>query len=107
MNNNKISNQKTEVPSTPEMNDKDYITSMLEIEKAMVKNYAVALTEASNEDLYNDYYDLFDEASNAQRDIYNLMFQKGWYSIETAEDTKITQKLNMLEQELPQLDNNN
>ena len=107
MNNNKISNQKTEVPNTPEMNDKDYITSMLEIEKAMVKDYAVALTEASNEDLYNDYYDLFDEASGTQREIYNLMFQKGWYSIETAEDTKITQKLNMLEQELPQLDNNN
>ena len=107
MNNNKISNQKTEVPNTPEMNDKDYITSMLEIEKAMVKDYAVALTEASNEDLYNDYYDLFDEVSSTQRDIYNLMFQKGWYSIETAQDTKITQKLNMLEQELPQLDNNN
>ena len=107
MNNNKISNQKTEVPNTPEMNDKDYITSMLEIEKAMVKDYAVALTEASNEDLYNDYYDLFDEVSETQREIYNLMFQKGWYSIETAQDTKITQKLNMLEQELPQLDNNN
>ena len=107
MNNNKISNQKAEVPSTPEMNDKDYITSMLEVEKAMVKDYAVALTEASNEDLYNDYYDLFDEVSETQREIYNLMFQKGWYSIETAQDTKITQKLNMLEQELPQLDNNN
>ena len=52
--NNKISNPKTDVPNTSEMNDKDYITTMLSIEKAMAKDYAVALTEASNTDLYND-----------------------------------------------------
>lgn len=98
---NKISNPKTEVPNTPEMNDKDYITTMLSIEKQMVKDFAVALTEASNTDLYNDYYDMFDEVSNMQRQIYNLMFKKGWYSLEKAEESKITQKLNMLEQELP------
>lgn len=103
---NKISNPKTEVPNTPEMNDKDYITTMLSIEKAMVKDFAVALTEASNTDLYNDYYDMFDEISNMQRQIYNLMFKKGWYSLEKAEESEITQKLNMLEQELPQLENN-
>lgn len=103
---NKISNPKTEVPNTQEMNDKDYITTMLSIEKAMVKDFAVALTEASNTDLYNDYYDMFDEISNMQRQIYNLMFKKGWYSLEKAEESKITQKLNMLEQELPQLENN-
>lgn len=103
---NKISNPKTEVPNTSEMNDKDYITTMLSIEKQMVKDFAVALTEASNTDLYNDYYDMFDEISNMQRQIYNLMFKKGWYSLEKAEESKITQKLNMLEQELPQLENN-
>ncbi len=103
---NKISNPKTEVPNTPEMNDKDYITTMLSVEKQMVKDFAVALTEASNTDLYNDYYDMFDEVSNMQRQIYNLMFKKGWYSLEKAEESKITQKLNMLEQELPQLENN-
>ncbi len=106
MNDNKISNSKTEVPSTTEMNDKDYITTMLSIEKQVVKNFAVALTEASNTDLYNDYYDMFNEISNMQRQIYNLMFRKGWYCLEMAEEKKITQKLNMLEQELPQLENN-
>ncbi len=104
--NNKISNPKTDVPNTPEMNDKDYITTMLSIEKVMAKDYAVALTEASNTDLYNDYYDMFDDVSNMQREIYNLMFKKGWYCLEMAEENKITQKLNTLEQELPQLENN-
>lgn len=104
--NNKISNQQKQVPETKQMNDKDYISTMLEIEKAMVKDYAVVLTEASNEELYNDYHDMFDDVSDMQREIYNMMFKKGWYSIETAQDTKIDEKLNMLEQELPQLENN-
>ena len=58
--NNKICNVKTEVPEQREMNDKDYITAMLEIEKSAVKNLSVSLTEASNNDLYNDFYDMFD-----------------------------------------------
>ena len=59
MNNNKVSNPKTEVPQTNKMNDKDYITAMLSIEKSMLKNYAVSLTEASNDDLYNDYIKIY------------------------------------------------
>ncbi len=106
MNNNKISNTKTEVPATSEMNDKDCLSSMLEFEKGIVKNYAVCLTEASNEDLYSDYHDMFDDASDMQREIYNMMFKKGWYSIETAEDAKIDEKLSMMQQEMSQLENN-
>lgn len=106
MNNNKISNQKTKVPNTLEMNDKDYITIIFSIEKQIVKDFAVALTEVSNTDLYNDYYDMFDEVSDMQRQIYNLMFKKGWYCLEKAEESKIIQKSNKLEKELPQLENN-
>lgn len=102
--NNKIGNNKVEVPETKEMNDKDYITTMLTIEKAMVKDYATSLTEASNNDLYNDYLDMFNDVSNLQRDMYNLMFKKGWYQLEMAEDNKISQKLNCLNNEILQLD---
>ena len=59
--NNKIENKKVEVPQTKKMNDKDYITTILTIEKAMVKDYATALTEASNNDLYNDYLEMFND----------------------------------------------
>ena len=104
--NNKISNQKTQVPQTNAMNDKDYLSTILEIQKSMVKNLSVALTEASNNELYNDYYDMFDEISNLQRQTYDLMFKKGWYCLEMAEENKINEKLNTLEQELPQLDAN-
>ena len=49
MNNNKISNTKVEVPKGTEMNDKDYINSVLSSLKEMSKNYTLAMTEASNE----------------------------------------------------------
>lgn len=104
--NNKISNTKTEVPTTTQMNDKDYITTILTLEKSMVKNYAVALTEASNNELYNDYLDMFNDVSELQREIYNLMFKKGWYQLEVAEDNKIEQKINSLSEELSQLEGN-
>lgn len=102
----KINNSKVEVPETNEMNDKDYITTILLIEKAMVKNYTVAMTEASNTDLYNDYFDMLDDLSNMQREIYNLMIKKRWYCLEMVEENKINQKLDVFEQELSQLENN-
>lgn len=102
--NNKICNPKQEVSSSKELNDKDYLTAILNLEKMMIKNYAVSLTEASNSSLYNDYYDMFNEISNIQREVYNLMFKKGWYELEEAKDNKIEEKLNTFEQEFKELE---
>ncbi len=102
--NNKIHNLKQEVPSSKDMNDKDYLTTILNVEKMLVKNYAISLTEASNSSLCNDYYDMFNEISGIQREIYNLMFKKGWYELEEANDNKIEEKLNNLEQEFKDLE---
>ena len=45
------------------LNDKDYISSLLSTLKQLVKNYAVSLTEASNETLYGEYKEMFDTYS--------------------------------------------
>ena len=103
MNNNQISNPKTEVPTGIKMNDKDYITCLLTILKDMVKNYTIAMTEASNESLYKSYNSTFKELMKLQRETFELMFKKGWYSLEKAESQKITQKLQMLSQEYQDL----
>lgn len=99
MNNNEICNPKTEVPKGTSINDKDYMNSLLSSLKEMVKNYAVALTEASNEILYNEYKTMFDEYSNLQRDVYELMFRKGWYTLEKAEQQKLDNKYQTLNQD--------
>lgn len=103
MNNNQICNQKTEVPKGTSINDKDYINSLLSSLKEMVKNYSVVLTEASNETLYNEYKTMFDEYSSLQRETYELMFKKGWYTIEKAEQQKLDAKYQTLNQEFTDL----
>ena len=103
MNNNQISNPKTEVSKGKSINDKDYMNSLLSCLKEMVKNYATILTEVSNETLYNEYKSMFDEYSSLQREIYELMFRKGWYMIEKVEQQKLDNKYQTLNQELTDL----
>lgn len=103
MNNNMIQNQKVEVPTGLELNDKDYMNCLLTTLKEMTKNYAIALTEISNEELYHEFKELFNEVSLLQRETYEFMFQNGWYSVEKAEEQKITNKYNMLNQEFKDL----
>ena len=104
MNNNKIKNDKVEVPSGVSMNDKDYMNSILSCLKEMVKNYAVSLTEVSNEELYNKYKEMFLRYSELQREVYEVMFRKGWYILEKAEDTKINEKYQTLIQDYNSLE---
>ncbi len=101
--NNKIENPKVEVPETLEMNDRDYMNAILETEKNMSDNLSIALNEASNNTLYEELFNIFTETKNAARELYNMMFKKGWYSLEKAEDNKITEKCNELSQKLSQL----
>lgn len=101
--NNSISNPKTEVSKGTSLNDKDYMNSLLGTLKEMVKNYAVALTEASNKNLYNEFKTMFDEYSNLQREVYETMFRKGWYTLEKAEQQKLDSKYQTLNQEFMDL----
>lgn len=104
MNNNMISNPKTKIPTGKALNDKDYINCLLSSLKEMVKNYSVTLTEASNENLYNNYKEMFDNYIKLQREVYELMFRNGWYSLEKAETQKISGKVQMLSQEITDLE---
>lgn len=103
MNNNKISNPKTKTPIGINMNDKDYLTCLLTALKEMSKNYCMAMTEASNEHLYKSYRSIFNEISALQREVYELMFENGWYQLEKAPQTKIDEKYNMLSTEYQDL----
>ena len=107
MNNNKITNPKTETPTGINMNDKDYITCLNSTLKEMTKNYSTAMTEASNESLYRSFNSTFQELSKLQRDVFELAFRKGWYVLETADSNKINNKYSILNQEYNDLNLNN
>lgn len=101
--NNQIKNSKVETPTGMTLNDKDYISSLLSTLKQLVKNYAVSLTEASCEELYEEYKEMFDTYSSLQREVYELMFRKGWYVLEQADTNKISSKYQTLNQEFMDL----
>lgn len=105
MNNNEIKNPKVEVPTGMALNDKDYLNSILGCLKELVKNYAVTLTEASNEKIHGIYKEMFNQYLGLQRRTYELMFQKGWYILESAEIMKINGKYQTLNQEFMDLSN--
>lgn len=87
----KIANPKTQVPETPQMTDRDYINDMLATEKNMTNAYSVALNEASHQSLYSDLQQIFTETQQCQRDLFNLMFEKGWYSFDAEKQQNLTQ----------------
>lgn len=103
MDNNQITNPKVEVENGLSLNEKDYADELLSGLKAMVKNYAVALTEVSNEILYQKYKTMFDSLISLQRDTYEMMFRFGWYPMEKVEMQKVSRKHQMLTQELSNL----
>lgn len=87
----KIQNPSTEFPKTPQMNDRDFLNDMLSTEKYLSNSYSVALNEASHKQLYDDLLAIYTETQNMQHQLYNLMFQKGWYKLEAESAQKIQQ----------------
>lgn len=94
--NNKVQNPKTEVPANSNMNDRDFLNDILESEKNMSVNYTYALNEASNEELFKRIYDMFIHIKETQRNLFELSFKKGWYTLEKAEENKISEEINTL-----------
>ena len=101
--NNQISNPKVEVPTGIACNDKDYLNSLLSCLKEMSKNYVMAMIEASNESLFEKHKQVFLTLISLQREVYELMFRKGWYSLEKSDTQKINQKLQTLSNEYQDL----
>ena len=94
----KIENPKVEVPTGADLNDKDIANLTLTTLKNFTKNYATALTEASNDHLYKALKKQFDEASKLQREAFLLTFRNGWYGLEEADGAKVGEKYNHLNQ---------
>ncbi len=61
---------------------KDILMDTLNTSKALCKLYATFLTEASNDDTFYTIGELEDESVDIQRDIFNLLYDKGWYKLE-------------------------
>ncbi len=90
--NQSIGNPEAQVQKTAQMNERDFTNDLLATEKAMTDSYSIYLNEASHQALYQDILNIYTESQNEQRELFNLMFRKGWYKLEPAEAQKLQQK---------------
>ncbi|PSL44417.1 coat F domain-containing protein [Salsuginibacillus halophilus] len=88
----KISNPKTEVPTGPAMNDRDFINDLVATEKYMTSSYSIAMNEASHAQFYKEIQQIANESQDCQRDLFNMMFKKGWYSFDAAQPDQLKQE---------------
>lgn len=84
--------------------DKDYLNNILSPLKEMSKNYAIALTEASNEILYKELKKSFDSVIKLQRETFELMYRNGFYKLEKVEKEKLNNKYSTLYDEYKKLE---
>ncbi len=89
--NNSIKNPAAAVPNTPSMTDRDFLTDCLTSEKYMTQSYATALHEMSHHSLFKDIHSIYTQTQQSQRELYNLMFEKGWYGYKAAPTQDIQQ----------------
>ncbi|PJN88498.1 spore coat protein [Bacillus sp. mrc49] len=90
-NQNKVQNPETPVAKTPQMNDRDFINDMLTTEKYFCNSLSVSLHEMSNQILFQDIFSISKENQEMQRELYNIMFEKGWYGLEKAQPDSLSQ----------------
>ncbi|QQE75134.1 spore coat protein [Brevibacillus composti] len=93
-NQNQIANPQTgQLPQvkSPQMNDRDFINDGLATCKYLTDSFNVAVREASHQQLFDDLLKILSETHQSAREMYNLMFQKGWYKLEAEEQQKLQQ----------------
>ncbi|MCZ8514268.1 spore coat protein [Paenibacillus filicis] len=91
---NQIANpQSGQLPQVkgPEMNDRDFLNDGLATCKYLTDSLNIAVREASHEQLHADMLQILTETHHSARELYNLMFQNGWYKLEAEEQQKLQQ----------------
>ncbi|GAB7057492.1 hypothetical protein JCM16163A_42410 [Paenibacillus sp. YK5] len=91
---NEIANpQSGQLPNIkgPQMNDRDLLNDGLSTCKYLTDGFNVAVREASHQQLHDDMLQILTETHQSARELYNLMFQNGWYKLEAEEQQKLQQ----------------
>ena len=101
---NKIQNPKQDIlPDETSFNDKDMLQDALTSIKGLVQEYGLLGSEASNQTLKTEIEKLSKALDQKQRDLFNLMFEKGWYVLEKVDTNKINEELTKYKQCLTNL----
>ena len=77
--------------------DKDMLNDVMQSAKHLQNIYNTYSIEASNEDICEVMEDLYLGMKDQARDMFNLMYDKGWYKLEKEDSNKVSQALMQFE----------
>ncbi|HHU61475.1 MAG TPA: spore coat protein [Natronincola sp.] len=87
-----IKNPSTQVSKGTEMSDRDRLNDILSTEKYLTSSFNTFVLETSNKNLFNDVLHILNETHHAARDVFNLMFEKGWYTLKQEQPQQIAKE---------------
>ena len=85
-------------PQKSNFTDQDMLTDILQSAKHLQSIYNTYSIEASNEEIVEVMEDLYLGMKDQTRDMFNLLYSKGWYKLEKEDTKKINQAVTKFEQ---------
>ena len=73
------------------MNDQERMTDFICSEKKMTSNYNTYASECVNMDLRDDFLNILNKSHQTQSDLFRIAQTKGWYQVEQAPQSKVSQ----------------
>ena len=73
------------------MNDQERMTDFICSEKKMTSNYDTYASECVNMDLRDDFLNILNKSHQTQSDLFRIAQTKGWYQVEQAPQSKVSQ----------------
>ena len=76
------------------MNDQERVTDMILSEKKMSTNYNIFASECVDDQLRNEYLNILNKSHQTQTALFKAAQSNGWYTVEQAPQSKITETYN-------------
>ncbi len=73
------------------MNDQERMTDFICSEKKMSANYDTYASECVNLALRDDFLNILNQSHQTQSDLFRMAQSKGWYQVEQAQASKVSQ----------------
>ena len=86
------------------LTEEDILNDIMLCEKNISNNYSVAINEMSNMKLYKKIINIFNDTKDMARDIFTLMYNCGWYELESEDEKKIETSITKYSEKLGELE---
>ena len=83
------------------MNDQERITDLILSEKKMTANYNTFASECVDPQLRGEYLGILNKSHQTQSELFRAAQSKGWYTVEQAPQSKISEAYNNFNMEKP------